>query len=179
MRKRQQDGRQSVCERREGDTRSVPEVAMCLNAGGMGRIDGESETFVAESVGFDNRQGAVNDISITLRSQCHGATPMVTHPEIGWNGDTTPKFGRDVAPTMRREQGGEGYGVVTPSMVVRRLTPEECEALQAFPRGYTAIEYRGKPAADGPRYKALGNSMCVNVIAWIGNRIRKAIEEVA
>jgi site-specific DNA-cytosine methylase len=56
-------------------------------------------------------------------------------------------------------------------MSVRRLTTEECEFLQGFPRGYTAIHYRGKPAADGPRYKALGNSMAVPVMRWIGERI--------
>ena len=56
-------------------------------------------------------------------------------------------------------------------MQVRRLTVEECEALQGFPRGYTAITYRGKPAADGPRYRALGNSMAVPVVRWIGERI--------
>ena len=54
---------------------------------------------------------------------------------------------------------------------VRRLTPRECEALQGFPRNYTLVPYRGKPAADGPRYKALGNSMAVPVIHWIGSRI--------
>ena len=57
---------------------------------------------------------------------------------------------------------------------VRRLTPEECEALQGFPRGYTAIPWRGKPAEecpDGPRYKALGNSWAVPVARYIGERI--------
>lgn len=54
---------------------------------------------------------------------------------------------------------------------VRRLTPRECERLQAFPDDHTLITVRGKPAADGPRYKALGNSMCVNVMHWIGRRI--------
>jgi DNA (cytosine-5)-methyltransferase 1 len=57
---------------------------------------------------------------------------------------------------------------------VRRLTPRECERLQGFPDDYTAIPWRGKPAdqcPDGPRYKALGNSMAVPVMAWIGQRI--------
>jgi DNA (cytosine-5)-methyltransferase 1 len=54
---------------------------------------------------------------------------------------------------------------------VRRLTPQECEKLQGFPPGYTAIPYRGKIAADGPRYKSLGNSMACNVMRWIGTRI--------
>jgi DNA (cytosine-5)-methyltransferase 1 len=59
-------------------------------------------------------------------------------------------------------------------MQVRRLTAEECEFLQGFPRGYTAIPWRGKAAdqcPDGPRYKALGNSWAVPVVAWIGKRI--------
>lgn len=58
------------------------------------------------------------------------------------------------------------------SMQVRRLTPRECERLQGFPDDYTLVEYRNKPAADGPRYKALGNSMAVPVMRWIGERIQ-------
>jgi DNA (cytosine-5)-methyltransferase 1 len=55
---------------------------------------------------------------------------------------------------------------------VRRLTPTECERLQGFPDGYTNIPYRNKnDAPDGPRYKALGNSMAVNAMRWIGRRI--------
>ena len=53
--------------------------------------------------------------------------------------------------------------------------PEECEALQGFPRGYTGIPWRGKPAAVGPRYRAIGNSWAVPVVAWIGARITKAL----
>jgi DNA (cytosine-5)-methyltransferase 1 len=55
---------------------------------------------------------------------------------------------------------------------VRRLTPRECERLQGFPDDYTLIPYRGKPAADGPRYRALGNSMAVPVMRWLGERIQ-------
>lgn len=55
---------------------------------------------------------------------------------------------------------------------VRRLTPRECERLQGFPDDYTLVPNRGKPAADGPRYKALGNSMAVPVMRWIGERIQ-------
>jgi DNA (cytosine-5)-methyltransferase 1 len=68
-----------------------------------------------------------------------------------------------------------GHSVaVAMSMQVRRLTPVECERLQGFPDDYTAIHWRGKPASecpDGPRYKALGNSMAVPVMRWIGERI--------
>ena len=64
--------------------------------------------------------------------------------------------------------------VCEPSMCVRRLTPRECERLQGFPDHYTMIQWRKKPAGncpDGPRYKALGNSMAVPVMHWIGKRI--------
>ena len=62
--------------------------------------------------------------------------------------------------------------------VVRRLTPIECEKLQGFPPNFTKIPYRNKSADDcpnGPRYKALGNSMAVNVMAWIGQRVQQAV----
>jgi len=62
---------------------------------------------------------------------------------------------------------------------VRRLTPRECERLQGFPDDYTMISYRNKSAEkcpDGPRYKALGNSMAVPVMRWIGERIQQVEE---
>jgi len=59
------------------------------------------------------------------------------------------------------------------AMQVRRLTPRECERLQGFPDDYTDIKPKGKPTPDGPRYKALGNSMAVPVMAWIGKRIQE------
>jgi DNA (cytosine-5)-methyltransferase 1 len=62
------------------------------------------------------------------------------------------------------------YGIRLGS-AVRRLTPRECERLQGFPDDFTLVPYRGKPASDGPRYRALGNSMAVPCMAWIGERI--------
>ena len=64
--------------------------------------------------------------------------------------------------------------VPQPNMTVRRLTPVECERLQGFPDDHTRIPYRGMPADECPdssRYKALGNSMAVPVMNWIGTRI--------
>lgn len=57
-------------------------------------------------------------------------------------------------------------------MAVRRLTPVECERLMGFADDYTLVPHRGKPAADGPRYKALGNSWAVPCAKWIGERIQ-------
>lgn len=74
-----------------------------------------------------------------------------------------------VAPTLDKGKS-DGLAVAT-EWAVRRLTPTECERLMGFPDDFTAIPYRNKTAADGPRYKALGNSMAVNCMRWIGQRI--------
>ena len=69
---------------------------------------------------------------------------------------------------------GHDVHAVAQAMTVRRLTPRECERLQGFPDDYTLIPWRKKAAGDcpdGPRYKALGNSMAVNCMEWIGERI--------
>jgi hypothetical protein len=71
---------------------------------------------------------------------------------------------------------GRGTPLVPQAMTVRRLTPVECERLQGFPDNWTLIPWRKKPASecpDGPRYKALGNSMACNCMAWIGEKIAK------
>lgn len=66
----------------------------------------------------------------------------------------------------RAKRQRSGYG-----LTVRRLTTRECERLQGFPDDYTDVTHRRKPAADGPRYKALGNSWAVPVAQWVGRRI--------
>ena len=124
-----------------GNCTSGPiDVATARNAhpGGTGRLDFESETFLA--YGFNARQNP--------DSWADRVGPLDTHG---------------------------GTQAVALAMRVRRLMPEECEALQGFPRGYTGIPWRGKPAADGPRYRAIGNSWAVPVVAWIGARITKAL----
>jgi len=101
-------------------------------------------------------------------------TPVIAFTSKDYGGDATV----DLSPTMRSmghaesHANGGGQLAVSSASAVRRLTPTECERLQGFPDGYTNIPYRGKPAADGPRYKALGNSMAVPVMRWIGERIQ-------
>jgi len=73
--------------------------------------------------------------------------------------------------TIRGTGHIDHVGGVMQQMAVRRLTPVECERLQGFPDKYTDILPGGKPTPDGPRYKALGNSMAVPVMRWIGERI--------
>jgi DNA (cytosine-5)-methyltransferase 1 len=65
----------------------------------------------------------------------------------------------------------DGVPLLRTSLGVRRLTPRECERLMGFPDDHTLIPYRGAPARDSPRYRALGNSMVVPVMAWIGRRV--------
>ena len=77
----------------------------------------------------------------------------------------------DIAGALASEPGMKQQTYLRHAASVRRLTPRECERLQGFPDSYTQVPYRNKPAADGPRYKALGNSMAVPVMAWIGRRI--------
>ena len=76
------------------------------------------------------------------------------------------------AGVLQAQSGMKQQNYLYQNMRVRRLTPTEAERLQGFPDGHTAIMYNGKPAADGQRYKALGNSMAVPVMRWIGERIQ-------
>ena len=128
-----------------------------------------------------------------IRSETRGQNPVVA-VAYGGNKTTGPL---DVATAVNGHGGPHGrldfksetfvtYALRAepvlshqnpPAMAVRRLTPKEAERLQGFPDGYTNLPWRGKAEApDGPRYKALGNSMAVPVMAWIGRRIKQALE---
>jgi len=110
------------------------------------------------------------DISPTIRTGTggkHGNPPAVAFDV--YNQSETG----NIAHTLRvsTDNGLQSTPHVSAGMQVRRLTPRECERLQGFPDDYTLVPYRGKPVADGPRYKALGNSFAVPVVSWIGRRI--------
>ena len=132
----------------------------------MGRQDYETETLVAHSLrgeGFDASEDGTGrgtplvPVGFALRGRQDGAVP-----EVHGDGDRVGAL-----RTASRDY-------IAQHLAVRRLTPTECERLQGFPDGYTKIPWRNKPAdqcPDGPRYKALGNSMAVPVMRWIGSRI--------
>ncbi|MBJ4108562.1 Dam family site-specific DNA-(adenine-N6)-methyltransferase [Salmonella enterica subsp. enterica serovar Enteritidis] len=104
--------------------------------------------------------------TIAIRGREEGSTVEVRNDGTA-NALLTPNSGR----------AGMGVGAVGWGMQVRRLTPVECERLQGFPDNHTLISWRGKDAADcpdGARYKAIGNSMAVPVMRWIGERIAAA-----
>lgn len=101
-----------------------------------------------------------------------GVPPAVTVALRGRDGGGTAELGGEQSNALRGSQGGGDKPYLLTS-AVRRLTPRECERLQGFPDDYTLVRYRGKPAMDGPRYKALGNSMAVPVMRWILSRIER------
>ena len=101
---------------------------------------------------------------------CHPLAAGAHAPAVafGWQNAAAQGMPVDtIAPTLDKSK----HPATATATAVRRLMPVECERLQGFPDNYTAITYRGKPAADGPRYKALGNSWAVNVARWVGWRI--------
>ena len=110
-------------------------------------------------------QGRENAIAYGIPGNWIGRKPE--------NGGNAVEPMHDVAPC---QTATDRHGVAY-QMSVRRLTPTECERLQGFPDGWTAVPFRGKPASDGPRYKALGNSMAVPCMAWIGNRIAEMVSK--
>jgi len=154
----------------------------------------------ANGVRSDRPNGGlyVNETDVTSTLTEAGVGTNVVQP-IGFHHNAQacqlPTAGRDtsvsdaltcsqqaaVAHTLQTQCGfvtedgtGRGSPLVPIAMQVRRLTPVECERLQGFPDGYTNIPWRGKEdSPDGPRYKALGNSMAVPVMRWIGERINE------
>lgn len=161
----------------------VPEVSLCLNAGAMGRIDSESETMIP--VFFDSKSthpaSSVGDVAPTLRAMNHAKSHANAGGQVAVAFAATDyKDGAfqatDAAgPLTTSADRTRAAPITTGFHGVRRLTPVECERLQGFPDNYTLVDVRGKPAADGPRYKAIGNSMATNVMAWIGRRIDRAV----
>ena len=132
---------------------------------------------VAQPICLMDQGGSVmnieHDMTGTLRRETHGHEPIVMQP-IGvdtYNGAETGQ----VSCTITADVGGPTHSgpKVMQAMAVRRLTPKECERLQGFGDNYTDIKSKGKPTPDGPRYKTLGNSMAVPVMAWIGQRIQE------
>lgn len=101
---------------------------------------------------------------------------FIAHPVAFDCKGTQVQFSTDgTHPTLR----SMGHAAIAQGWAVRRLIPSECNKLQGFPPDHTAITVRGKPAADGPQYKAIGNSMARPVVAWILERMRISMEAAA
>lgn len=165
-----------------GNTGGNIDVAACLTAKGQ-RIDFDVETFavhgtqdpdtnleLAHTLGRNHGQeNAIftEPFTLAIRGRNEGSTVEVRNDGVA-NALLTPNGGR----------AGMGVGAIRLGMQVRRLMPVECERLQGFPDNHTQISWRGKEATecpDGPRYRAIGNSMAVPVMRWIGERIAAAL----
>jgi DNA (cytosine-5)-methyltransferase 1 len=136
---------------------------------------------MAVAIGTDCFNGGITgDVAATMGARGSSQNlsgPTVMQP-IGLDEEQNAML--DGFGTLKARTAGGGFegSVMTPAMQVRRLTPVECERLQGFPDGYTAIPWRNKPVdecPDGPRYKALGNSWAVPCVQWIGSRIRMEV----
>lgn len=126
--------------------------------------------------GYETGQGywQSGDIAGTLRAEGENRPSRPSNiicrkPENGGNGNG---FSEELAYT----QNTTGTMGVSVNTFVRRLLPVECERLMGFPSNWTRIVWKGKSEEECPdshRYKACGNSMCVNVMRWIGMRIEQ------
>jgi len=136
------------------------------------RNDYETESFVYETHPADSRVKEMGDICQTVTSRWGtggGNVPIAIQGNlIGRDKGGPQGIGVSESETMYTLTKADVHGVQA-NMAVRRLTPVECERLQGFPDNYTNIP----KAADGNRYKALGNSMAVPVMRWIGERINQ------
>ncbi|PJE80684.1 putative BsuMI modification methylase subunit YdiP [invertebrate metagenome] len=130
----------------------------------------------------DKQDGAGNGLGISAEGAPMNTLTAGDKHAVFYCGTTNDAFrdhANNLAPTLRSgNNGGAVHPAVCSETVVRRLTPKECERLQGFPDDYTRIPYRKRPeenCPDSPRYKALGNSMAVPVMYWIGRRIENVL----
>lgn len=175
----------------------VPVLARCVATREGSSQDYESTTMVPvlantlqrhhgnpqldQTLAFDTTQitSATNRSNPQTGDPCHTLAKGAHAPAIAFSAkDYGGDASFELSPTPRagghatsHANGGAPPAVMASAMQVRRLTPRECERLQGFPDDYTLIPHRGKPASDGPRYKALGNSWAVPCVRWIGARI--------
>lgn len=162
-------------------SRSAGESAAGFAAGGAGATGFRKLTFES----YTQDETASTMMARDYKSYTDLVVPINTMTMLGRpSDDKNPRMGLGIGEPHHPQNtltkahshavfnSGEG--------VVRRLTPTECERLQGFPDGWTMVPWRGKPAQecpDGHRYKALGNSMAVPVMRWIGERIEQQLRE--
>jgi DNA (cytosine-5)-methyltransferase 1 len=130
---------------------------------------------VVGTVNTNSNASGRNTPMVAIGDGTERGTPLVpVAPAVAFNDTSATLKGGSGARGYPDPSDGNGHGIVGSPMTVRRLSARECERLQGFPDDWTLIPWRKKPAEecpDGPRYKALGNSMACNCMAWIGERI--------
>lgn len=139
--------------------------------GGASNDDVEAKRLIPHGLGHDGQCARALTAAHTATGRLDPHEATFVSQAIAWDEELNASVEQDGTLPGAKQQTYLHH-----AMQVRRLTPTECERLQGFPDGYTAIPWRKKPAdecPDGPRYKALGNSMAVPVMAWIGKRIQE------
>ena len=175
---------QSQLSHREDQDTLIPVLAHSLRGEGFDASEdgtGRGTPLVPVAFSCKDHGADSGELAPTLRGMGHdgshangGGQVAVAFNLRGREGGAMPEVDEEGLAVQRAASGGSSRTYVAREMQVRRLTPRECERLQGFPDDHTLIPWRGKPAEecpDGPRYKALGNSMAVPVMRWIGERI--------
>ncbi len=145
----------------------VPMIAFSCKDHGADALDGCAPTLRAMRGREGGSQPETSDVASMRAASGGSSRSYVTHSVCLGSDPITSEEHTQPLTCRKGDPGTVSYVAG-----VRRLTPRECERLQGFPDDYTLIPYRGKSAADGPRYKALGNSMAINVMSWVGERIQ-------
>ena len=142
-------------------TRVVPAIAFAQNSRGELRLEsGHGQVTGALSTGGGKPgQGMPMVFSVSLRGRAEGLAAELSGYEAHFSYEPNDPGAGDWLQWR-----------------VRRLLPVECERLQGMPDGWTQVPYRGKSAADAPRYKAIGNSMAVPCVAWLGRRLLHTLD---
>ena len=151
----------------DGHPRSLPHFDRGVDANGDAGSDrlvvvhGTQDPITSDMAFPTQRNnGGENVVCINLRGREGGAMPEVS-----------------ALASVRSASGGSSRSYLSGRAMLRRLTPRECERLQGMPDDWTLIPFRGRRAADSSRYAAIGNSMAVDVMRWIGGRI-KAVDAI-
>jgi DNA (cytosine-5)-methyltransferase 1 len=162
---------------------SLTDVAGSLRARAPGGQENSSTTAVMTPIAFDTKGSQVqtdeSGTTPTLRSMAHDGSHQNGGGQLGVafaQNQRNEIREMSVAGAIAAEPGMKQQTYLATTMAVRRLTPLECTRLQGFPDSYFNVP--GKPFADGPIYKMLGNSMAVNCMTWIGQRIQ-SVREIA
>lgn len=160
------------------------DIAQPIMAGGPVGGNQGGDVIATMPIAFsakDHGGDAAVECSPTLRAGGHagshanaGVMPAVAFDMRGREGGAMPEGPHDTANIRAASGGSSRSYAASEAWGVRRLTPRECARLQGFPDDWAMIPWRGKPAEqcpDGPQYRAYGNSMAVNVMCWLGERI--------
>lgn len=163
---------------------AVLDPGHCKESKVVGTLDGNHESRITDAtnvvVGFAYKQGAKSGSASARTDECPTLRGGQLDAAVGFvpfaGAKASAREGVWVSPTLDSWARNAG---VSASSAVRRLTPEECEALMGYPIGHTKVPYRGKPAdqcPDGPRYEACGNGWAINCARWVLLGVHRYLE---